>query len=42
MGHIEETNNGMDANKRIDLADNLSLEERGIHNLENYNQNLVN
>ena len=42
MGHIEGTRNGIDANKRTDLVDRLSLVERRIHNLENYNHNLVN
>ena len=42
MGHIEEIRNGTEANRRMDLADRLSLAERRIHNLENYNHNLVN
>ena len=42
VGHIEETRNGKDANRRTDLADRLSLAERRIHNLENYNHNLAN
>ena len=42
LGHIEETRNGTDANRRTNLADRLSLVERRIHNLENYNHNLAN
>ena len=42
VGHFEDVRNGMDAKRSLDLADRLSLVERWIHNLENYNHNLVN
>ena len=42
VGQIEAIRNGTDANRRTDSADRLSLAERRIHNLENYNHNLVN
>ena len=42
VGHFEDVRNGMDANRRLDSADRLSLAERRIHNLENYNHNLAN
>ena len=42
VGHIEETRNGTDACRRTDPADRLSLAEKRIHNLENYNHNLAN
>ena len=37
---MEETTNQMDSDKGKDQVERLSLAERRIHNLENYNHNL--
>ena len=40
--HIEATRIGMESSRKTNLADRLSLVERRIQNLEDYNHNLVN
>ena len=40
--HIEATRIGMESNRKMDTADKLSVAEKRIQNLENYNHNLAN